>query len=195
MPRPGEWKVTQAGVESDYPVLPRVSFDQFMHWTQGRLRQNKETDFDEELNEISENLFPEIDPVSWAQTLIFTLSPFNISGRVESVIKTRWTFGFATRIRMFSGYVEENKEELFERAEKESTLEIDSDKKRTYEFVICLRSFVPIFYHTFTRENLESFISQAKALDYPAISDEERKRRGLLELFEGLLKVSRNQSN
>jgi hypothetical protein len=192
---PKKWKVSQSNVLDVNPILSRVSFDQFIRWAQDRIRQSHEIKTDYDLNEVSENLFPEVDPVTWAQVLIFTLLPYDPAARIKSVIQTPWIFGFSTRIRMYQGDHEEDKESLFKRVEQETSRAIKSDEDRTYSFVIALRTFVPLFYHTFTESNLENFINQAKQIDISEDAEQERKRKKLLELFQGLQRALKNENS
>jgi len=96
---------------------------------------------------------------------------------------------------MYQGDHEEDKESLFKRVEQETSRAIKSDEDRTYSFVIALRTFVPLFYHTFTESNLENFINQAKQIDISEDAEQERKRKKLLELFQGLQRALKNENS
>jgi len=89
---------------------------------------------------------------------------------------------------------EEDKESLFKRVEQETSRAIKSDEDRTYSFCDCFKNIVPLFYHTFTESNLENFINQAKQIDISEDAEQERKRKKLLELFQGYKELLRTKT-
>ncbi|MEM3641410.1 MAG: hypothetical protein QXH37_05780 [Candidatus Bathyarchaeia archaeon] len=169
---PDEWKVTKRNIENKGNLVVRITLNNFLQWAYQRIMEAKE-DYDWQLENVSYNLFPELDPVTWAVILTFVFSPFG-ENRVKSVIERRWIFGFLTRIRTFSGISET---EITEMVKRQESAEITS----TYELATL------IFGGVFTKELLEKYIKEAKDLTYDEGSPEERKRLKLLEVLQGIL--------
>lgn len=168
---PNDWKVTKRNIENKENLVARFSLDIFLNWAQQRIMETRE-DYDWRLDNISYNLFPEVDPKTWAVVLIFVFSPYG-ENRVKSVIERQWTFGLLTRTRTFSGVSDTEIKEIIKQQE---SAEITS----TYELATL------IFGSIFTKELLEEWIEEAKALKYASGSEEERKRLRLIELLQGI---------
>ena len=168
---PKEWKVTLKNIKNKENSIARITLKQFLKWARQRITSPKE-DYDKQLDYISYNLFPEVDPMEWAVVLIFVFSPFSESeGRVKSVIERRWTFGLLHRIRTFSSVSE------FEEITKQQKA---AEIKNTYELTNLL------FSNVFSKELLERSIKEAKALKYADGSGEERKRLRLIKTLQGI---------
>lgn len=175
---PRKWKITKKNLTSEENVISRISLHNFLNWVQERIWQTKE-DFDGNLDDVASNLFPEVEPILWAGILTFVFSPYG-ENRVKSVIERPWNFGFVGRMRMYSGYPENNKEE------KEMSEAIFSAEKievnKTFELAYLL------FPDQFSRENLEKYINDLEELKYDKGSKEEKKRLRLLDIFKKMLK-------
>jgi len=168
---PEEWKVTLKNIKNKENLIARITLKQFLKWAHQRI-MSPEEDYDKQLDYVSYNLFPEVDPMEWAVVLIFVFSPFSES-RVKSVIERRWTFGLLSRTRIFSGVSEAGFEEIVKQRE---AVEI----KNTYELAIFL------FPNIFSKKLLERSIKEAKALKYADGSEEERKRLRLIKTLQGI---------
>ena len=181
---PTNWRVTVDSISDAKNILSLITLDNFFQWAHGRISSARESDFDKALEDASEKIFPEVDPIRWSKFLIFTFSSFDPEHRVESVIKRPWNFGLGGRVRTFGGSATDR--ESFEKRVQKNMAEMDKvEKKKTFEMVKSLSKLIPIFHHTFTVENLNKFISEAKSLEnkYEPDSYEENKRRTLLNLF------------
>lgn len=176
---PKEWKITEANIENEENFVVRVSLNEFLDWARRRIMEAKE-DCDRQLEIVSFNLFPEVDPSAWATILIFVLLPFG-ENRVKSVIERRWTFGYLTRGRFFWGNISE--EEIRRMIEQQELSEI----KNTYKLTSLLCRIDPLFYNAFSKENLEKYIEEANKLKYADDSSEEHKRLKLIKHLQGLL--------
>jgi len=162
-----EWKITKRNIQDKNNIMAKITFGYFWRWAVNRLLDPKK-DYDTLLESASNNLFPEVDPLLWAPILIFALSPPTGDGKVKSSIERKWTFGYFGR-----GYICGSDSELVAKKRKEIL--------NTYELAILL------FPNLFTRENLNRFIEEAKALKYPAESLEEKRKNLLIEIFKGIL--------
>jgi hypothetical protein len=171
---PKEWKVTHSNLLGQDNILSRISLNNFFEWAQPRIWQrSKELDY--ALNDVTSNLFPEVDPILWARILIFTLSTYG-EDRLRSVIESPWNFGFMGRIRVFRGSQEEEMNTIFE-----------SDKISTFKLAYSL------FRKEFSSINLERYISELNNISYSDKPKEENKRTELLYLFSEMLAFVRNE--
>ena len=170
---PPEWKVTKNNLLDEKNLIARISYRAFIDWAVNRI-QSSQT-FDRQLNDVSNNLFPEVHPRMWAMVLIFVFSPYSSENRVKSVVERPWTFGF--RLRPFIFFGEKKPEEII----KEQKAQEESEIQNTYELTHLL------FPGIFTEELLEEYIKQAGELKYPDDSTENHRKAKLLELFGGLL--------
>jgi len=166
---PKEWKITKNNIINEKNIISRISLHKFLNWAQERIWQAKE-DFDRNLDDVSHNLFPEVEPVLWARILTFVFSPYG-ENRVKSVIERPWNFGFVGRIRTYSGYPEN----LAEKIETNSTFEL---------------AYL-LFSNQFSKDNIEKYINNLKELKYDKESKEENKRLRLLGIFEEMLKYKK----
>jgi hypothetical protein len=177
---PNKWKITKENLIDKENLFSRISRHEFLQWTMQRLTVKRDTDL--QLNDLSINLFPEVEPATWARILIFVLSPYNPENRVNSIIAVRRSFGYD----MKAAFVSFSEGDLKKQLESEM-LQKEADRARalqnTYEFAAFL------FPNIFTKENLKSFIQEATDLKYPENSMEEHNRQEFLEIFYGLQKV------
>ena len=122
---PSEWKITKR----DNLGLAQLSYKRFMDWAGSRIVDNRESDL--VLNEVAENLFPEVDIRTWSRILIFRFSPYG-ENRVKSVIERNWSFGFRKPVFVSSG--EYSPEEFAKQIAAEEKTKIE----RAYELALFL---------------------------------------------------------
>jgi len=180
---PKEWKITKRNLEEN--MISRISLDSFLRWAQERIWKTEEK-FDDKLDDVSSNLFPEVEPSIWARILIFVFSPYG-EDRVKSVIERPWNFGFAGRIRIYSGLGEESEEEFEKRRNEMMRLQERAETEKTFELASLL------FKQQFSKENLEKYLNEIKKLRYLEDSKEEHKRLLLLDVFEKMLRFLNQQ--
>lgn len=173
---PNDWKVTKGNLVNKENVISKISLYEFMEWTQQRL--SAKVDFDSQLNDLQTNLFPEVDPETWASILIFILSPYEPEHRVRSVVSVRRNFGYDLKSSVFA--VSEGglkKHLVLEKLEKDAKI------KNAYELAL-LR-----FGNEFTEKNLNSYIQEVTELKYPDTSAEEHRRKEYKNIFEEMRKI------
>ncbi|MDB4984421.1 MAG: hypothetical protein JWM20_600 [Patescibacteria group bacterium] len=184
---PNEWKVTMSGL-ADHRIIPQITFQEFLRWAQQRISNMKENDIDYELDNISENLFPEVDPITWAKILTFAISSYDPKKRIESIIKKPWIFGFSGRMHSFSSNGGKlDKDDI----SNQLTSTRNAEEQRTFRLVLELRKNYTIFNEAFSDERLRRYLNEAKNLHghYLFDSTEEGKRLDLIEIFSGILKL------
>lgn len=172
---PKEWKITKNNLENKENIISLVSLNNFMKWIRDRIWRAKE-EFDEDLDNVSSNLFPEVSPILWAPILIFVLSPYG-ENRVKSVIERTWNFGFIGRIKTF--WHSEDKEKEIRKEIRETAIK---EEENTIELAYLL------FKKQFSKENLDKYIKALKYLEYPKESTKEDKRITLLNIFTKITK-------
>ncbi|MEM0487906.1 MAG: hypothetical protein QW707_01745 [Candidatus Bathyarchaeia archaeon] len=172
---PEEWKITKRNIECKDNLEARITLKICLDWVLKRIREAKE-DYDRELEDVSYNMFPEVDPKLWAVILIFAFSPYAVGNRVKSVVERKWTFGLLPRAKAVYGDLKENFEEVIRLQEL-------AEVKNTYELAILL------FPEVYSKELLEKYREEAEKLKYPDGSEEERKRLKLREIFQGMFNV------
>jgi hypothetical protein len=161
---PGEWKITKGNIQSSENIISKISLQKFFTWASNRIwHPNKEIDF--ALNEVSSNLFPEVDPILWAKILIFIFSPYG-EDRLASVIERPWNFGLMGRVRVYRG----GEEDKIKRIQKDEEI-------NTFELSYLL------FEEQFSKINLENYIKSLERLSYQKESEEESKKLRLYSLF------------
>jgi hypothetical protein len=170
---PPEWKATKNNLLDEKNSIARISYRVFIDWALNRIQSGQT--FDLQLNDVSNNLFPEVHPEMWAMVLIFVCSQYSSENRVKSVIERPWTFGF--RLKPFVFFGEKKPEEIIQ---EQKVLE-ESEIQNTYELTHLL------FPEIFTEELLKEYIKQASELEYPENSQENRRKAKLLDGFGGLL--------
>ena len=167
---PDEWKITKDNYKRY--LESRIFWRYFIiKWVRPRIQYSKK-DYDEFLDEVIKNLFPEVEPMSWAGILLFVYSPYAPEkGRIRSIIEKKWHFG-----RYIGAEV----------SSKEAEKWLSEQSKKTYELALLLFKDTDIF----TKENLEKYIKELKYLEstYNKNSTEEKHRLELLKIFEGILK-------
>lgn len=172
---PKKWKVTKNNLQGTENIIAQISLYNFLEWAQGRIWQtSKEKDFS--LDDISSNLFPEVDPVLWAKILIFIFSPYG-EDRLRSVIERSWNFGFIGRVKVFNSGPQEDEIMNMYGIEEINTFDLS-----------CI-----LFKDHFSRINLESYLKSLEQLSYPKESEEERRRLSLHSLFTKMLDFAKNK--
>jgi len=191
---PEEWKVTKHNLENSDNIISRVSFNEFFPWADGRIG-GAGTKADPALNNVSSNLFPEVDSMAWATILRFLF--FGYGERpVQSVIERPWNFGHDVRYRgpLLEPIQGENQEEI----EKKSRERTEKEKKKEIENTFDLVYFLPqlghqIFEEPFSEKKIEEYLKELENLQYPKNSEQEHKQLILRRIFTEMLEYVRQQ--
>jgi hypothetical protein len=189
---PNEYKITTNNLkdENKRKIINESLLENFLDFLFRRLNsyKYKKIDFDEMLDKISRNLFPTTDPILWSRILIFFYSyicchsndhHIKIKSEIELTIENNWSFGYFSRVKIFTG--EEWRVEV-----KKS---FDSESEETFNLAYFL------FPKIFTKDNLQKYINELKNLKY---KDEEKKlkKEELLNVFQKMFDYKySNQQN
>jgi len=174
---PSGWKITRNNIVTER--IAKISLNRFLVWAQERIR-NPEKEYDDKLDDVVKNLFPDVEPTIWAKILIFVLSPYG-ENRLRSVIKRRWNFGHIGRIITYSGSTENSEEDFDNRVNEMIRSERERETRNTFELG-CY-----IFRDQFSKEDLQKYLEELNKIEYQKDSDEEHKRMKLLNIFSGML--------
>jgi len=185
---PKEWKITKNNLENEENIIWQLSWHNFRQWAKDRIWRAKE-EFDKDLDNVSSNLFPEVEPTVWAKFLIFIFS----QKRIISTIERSWNFGLDRRIRTFSGPPAESKEEFSQKIREKIQLDEKTEVKNTFELVYYLAKMYPMF-NQFSKENLKKYKRELKKLKYPEDPKKEYKRSTLFKIFTEMLKFLRRKN-
>lgn len=164
---PIEWKVTASNLKTS--TASRVWLHRYIQWSQSRIWKDREG-WDKNLEEISAELFPEVEPMLWAKIYSFVFSPWSDS-RVKNMVERPLNFGLAGRV--VSGWGDDfdvQSGKLYEEYEKNS-------------YTLAQQ----LFGNLYTEKNLNMWIEELRALSYPDQSDESRRRDYFVTIFTNLL--------
>jgi len=184
---PEEWKIKKINYEKN--IITKRLYSEFLQWARERIWQAKE-EFDWDLDDISSNLFPEVEPILWAIILIF--NTLYDGDRMESVIERSWNFGFTGRVRIYSGDIANSKEESRRKMDEAMQLTEEVEMKNTFELAYLLFKK-----EKFSKENLEKYLKSLRELEpeYKEDSEKEKKRLRLLNAFNEMLKFLIKQND
>lgn len=171
---PESWKITISNLEKN--KISAVWYHRFLNWSQSRISGEKK-EWDKDLEQISRELFPSVDPITWAKIYTFVIRPWSDS-RVKSVIETGVNFGYAGRV--ISGWgddFESNISKIYE-----------SELEATFDLAMYLFGN-----RIFTNNNLTNWLSELEQLDYPEDSDEYKRKQVWTGIFRALKKRAENK--
>ncbi len=92
---PSEWKITLSNLKTNNfaPLL----WENFWSWSRNRII-NPTLEYDFILEDVARELFPETDPILWADVLRFLCLPWYNDDRIGSIIKQKKNFGMVGRV-------------------------------------------------------------------------------------------------
>ncbi len=172
---PKEWKTTKETLEDKANFISKIWLNQFFQWAQNRIWESK-NEFDKNLDEVSSELFPSVEPVLWAKILTLLMRPWTDNNRMKSLVEHGPNFGYASRIMVgFFESEEKSSEQLHER--------IKSQEDSTFELALTL------FKREFTKEKLQSYIDNLNELKYNEGTREEARRKNFIAIFEKMISL------
>lgn len=164
---PREWKITKSNLQDSENIISKISLNNFFGWASNRIWFARE-EVDYALEDVSSNLFPEVDPILWAEILIVIFSRPG-EEQLRSLIEKPWNFGFIGRVKAYTSPHEDDALKI-NRNEETNTLDL---------------SYL-LFNKQLSKINLTSYINLLEHL-HPKESKEERKRLKLKSLFTKML--------
>ncbi len=163
---PANWKVTIANLKDH--IASEVWLNMFLEWSQSRIWSGGK-EWDKDLDEVSKELFPSVDPIIWAKILAFVMRPWSDS-RVRAIVENDQNFGYIGRIFTGSG----------------DNIEIDFTRQREEQLKETINLAIFLFSGTFTVNNLNQWLKELNDLSYPEDSDEYKRKAQWEEILLAL---------
>jgi hypothetical protein len=190
---PKQWKITKANLEKKL----RTSWGMlncFLGWSRDRICSEKSEKYDAALDEVFRELFPEVDPITFADILVFAICPWS-GKRTEFFITKKRSFGLAGRIRTFGFYFNPADIKSKKEREKESFEQMEKLRKEEEQKAIELGYY--LFKDRFTSERLKKYIEELEELKggYAKDSVEEDRRKRLIEIFKKISELAKEKTN
>jgi hypothetical protein len=171
---PAEWKVTKATLNDRDNFISKIWLNRFFEWAQRRIWSPTQP-FDNELDDVAEGLFPEIDPIWWSAILALMMGAYGEGGRIKSWVERHKNFGYASRIGLGSyGSPEE--------ASRQLEAMIVQQRADTVELAVLL------FPRDLSAEKINQYLTEIKALHYPEGAKEEFARKEYQQILEAIQK-------
>jgi len=162
---PVHWKITESNLRDKNNVISRISWKEFQLWARDRISNPKE-DFDSSLQEVSYNLFPDVNPLMWSKILLFIFSTYDPTNRGRSIIERRWNFESSPRLRK----------------------DADPAVVDNLEIIKTFKLTDLLFKQEFAKDKVEKYVEDLKELRYEKNTLEEHQRWILLDFFNKMLK-------
>lgn len=166
---PKNWKVTKNNLQKY--ILSRIWFDHFLQWVRPRL-QVSQKEYDQELDEVSREMFPDVDPIVWANILSFIFRSWSGSSRAKGIIESKINFGRIGNV--FSGWGGDVENNFY------------NFQNTQFENAIDLAVF--LFGRVFTMENLDKWIKEISEASYEKESECYESAQQWKEIFQKLKK-------
>lgn len=167
---PESWKITISNLKTN--KISNIWYARFLDWSRSRIwKDENNEDWDKEMEELSRELFPNVDPITWAKIYTFVMRPWSQS-RIQQTIEKGVKFGYAGRV--ISGWgddFESNFSKIYE-AELESTFDLT----------------MYLFGSIFTEDNLDNWIAELETLNYSEESSEFKRKQVWKGIFSALRK-------
>lgn len=166
---PLEWRVTSSNWDSDENrVYAVMTFNNFQEWAASRIWNSKE-EWDKQLEDIVEAIFPETDPLTLAPIFIYRYNSANVKQAVEKP----WNFGLTGNFISYTPINDEEDDELFIKA---------MDKQRDETIKLAIRLFPQIFH----KDRIDGMLTQAKGVkgSFETNSDQYKKAARLGAIFQ-----------
>jgi hypothetical protein len=181
---PNDWKITRNKIATGR--IAKISLNRFLAWAQERII-NPGKEYDDKLDVVVKNLFPDVEPTIWAKILIFVFSPYGES-KLRSVIERHWNFGYIGRIRTYTGSTEDSETDFNNKMNDIMKSERERETRNTFELGSVL------FNEQFSKESLQKYMEELDKLEYQKDSEKEHKRKSLLHIFSGMLEFLNRQT-
>jgi len=176
---PQALKVTKNNLTGNKSLLSNISLMQYINWAETRLWRNGNNEIDLVLEEVSKNLFPDVEPYSFAMLITFMLRPFG-ENRVKSLLDSPRTFGYMGRIFIGDRLGEEGENAYRENVAQQEIATID------------LVYF--IFKNVLTDDLINKTLLEISQFENEPGSDKEIEKNNLLRYFQ-LFQEKKRQDN
>jgi len=167
---PKAWKITRENILRTQVNVSRSVLGEYLRWSQQRILQARDDNYDFLLDEVTRQLFPTVEPSWWAKILTYLMRPWSEGERMKDLIKNPPKFGYIGRV--YSSFD----------TEQDPMAELAKRMAKFQEETISLALF--LFSNRLDRSTLERNIIELKELKFPENSGEDRSRKVYLQLFD-----------
>lgn len=174
---PEEWKIKKETFKEN--LIQKILLNNYLNWVQRKIwdHDNKEkNEFDDNLETVTNQLFPAVDPSTWACWLTFLISPY--SKRVDEYLKKHRVFGLLGRVFTYTG----------KRTDERFVKDIVNQKKETYELLL------EIFPALLSIEKLKEYKSEAEILHYEKHTSELLKKELFIRQIDIIVRIQEKKS-
>ncbi len=170
---PKEWKVTKQTIADKQNLIARLWLQHYIIWAQQKILKHygNELKWDKELESVSSDLFPNVDPITWAIILTFIMRPWTEGEKAKNIIEDPRKFGLIGRVQVTWA----DDENTYFRKMKE-------ERDNAIELALIL------FSKEFTRENLQDYVTEINKLNYNKESRDAKSKVIIKNVFEDMLK-------
>lgn len=170
---PKEWKITKSGLRGSHSLLVMQILNNYIIWVSEELnRKNK----DFKVDNVTQNLLPEVDPMVWLPLLEFSLHSYGES-RVSSMVKRERRYGLIGRVRTYTG--DPGKDFVAK--------DMKEERQRTYQLLYSLDYFINVF----ALNKLDEYLKELRDLEVK--NDlQRRNKRWLISVFTEMKKYIRS---
>lgn len=175
---PEEWKIKENELKDN--LVQITLLNNYLNWAQRKIwdsQNQKNNKFDSNLETVTYQLFPEIDPSTWAYWLTFLINPYPDNKRVEEFLKTHKIFGFGSRVITYTG--EHTQEEINKMLNKSIAGQI----KATHEFLI--KRF-PVW---FSVEKLKKYKSEVQSLQFEEHDIKLLRKKSFIKQLDAIIRL------
>lgn len=164
---PSSWKITQQHLEHN--VMAQIWYDRYLDWARDKIWNNSSNKWDQSLEEVSRELFPNVEPMTWAEILTFVMRPYGES-RMKTIVEKGTIFGMAGRIIGGSG----------DNLEVKLNSIYEEQLGNTFDFATYL------FRRVFTKPNIELWLAELENLQYSEESTEFARKQEWKRILNAL---------
>ncbi len=158
---PEEWKFTHKNLVEDRNIIAMHLYNHFLRWAQNRLLDGKSVD--KELDNFTDNMFPEVDPIIWARILEYKYAPYVDDNHVAYVVSKTGNFGLGKSYAV-QDWTDDEKI-YWERIQKEDEEQMLATVKLTNGLVM------------FSKKHLEDALKEVAQLEKDkSLSDREKRK-------------------
>jgi len=185
---PNEWKITKENLEKKSRI-PWTMLNCFLEWSRDRICSSDLEEYDTILDDVLKELFPEVDPITFADILSFAMCPWS-GKRTKIFIDRQRNFGLSRRMKTFSFVFNTIDEQSRKEKEKKFFEQMEGLEKVEKQKAIELGYY--LFKNQFTPQKLEEYIKELEELkeNYKEDSIKEDKRKRLLEIFKEMIRLT-----
>lgn len=169
---PHDWKITKENYKQN--VVTQEWYSRFISWSQEKIwKENKE--WNKELEEVSRELFPSVDPITWAKIYTFALMGHSET-RVKKIIERGVSYGYGGRVFTGSG----------DDFEKDFAALYEAEVNASLDLALFL------FGRVYTEKNLNNWLIELNNHNYEENSNEFKRKVVWTQIFKRLLEKINN---